>query len=156
MASIGNTSIFRANAQGYVHGADYTGSKQLIKDSLGILDMSPNTALTPHDRPLRAYGLYTLCVTNEQEFFTRHFPQHQHFTFQFDKDSLENKVAEVLAHPKRFVELGIEVAETFRKQFDSGVFGRTMLEIADALRLAAGVRPRNLQDFFVWPPAKLA
>jgi hypothetical protein len=140
----------------YVHGADYTGSGQLIKNALGILDMSPNTGLTPHDRPLRAFGLYTLCLTNEQEFFTRHFPQHRQFTFQFDKDSLENKVADALAYPKRYVELGIEIAETFRKQFDSGSFGRTMLEIAGCLRLAAGARPANLQDFFVWPPAKLA
>ena len=139
----------------YVYGADYSGSKQLIKESLGILDMSPNTSLMPHDRPLRAYGLYTLCLTNEQEFFRRHFEHYRSFTFRFDKESLESKVAEVLAHPRRFIELGIEVADTFRKRFDSTAFGRTMVELASCLRLAAGPRPPNMQDYFAWPPAKL-
>jgi hypothetical protein len=139
----------------YVYGADYSASKQRIKDSLGILDMSPNTTLSPHDRPLRAYGLYTLCLTNEQEFFKRCFEQHHSFMFRFDKESLESKVAEVLAHPKRFVELGIEVAETFRSQFDPEAFGRTMLETSDLLRLATGPRPPNMQDYFAWPPLKL-
>jgi hypothetical protein len=140
----------------YVHGADFTGSRELIKGSLGVLDMSPNTSLSPHDRALRSFGLYTLCLTNEQAFFKRHFQQHPSFTFRFDKESLESKVADVLAHPKRFVELGIEVADSFRKQFDSEAFGRTMVDIANCLRLAAGPRPARLQDFFVWPPEKLA
>lgn len=139
----------------YVYGADFGSTRQMIKESLGVLDMSPNTSLSPHDRALRSFGLHTLCLTNEQEFFRRHFEQHLGFTFCFDKESLENKVAEVLAHPKRFVELGIEVAGSFRKQFDSGAFGRTMLDVANCLRLAAGSRPANLQDFFVWPPEKL-
>ncbi|HEV2172371.1 MAG TPA: hypothetical protein VGR71_02335 [Nitrospira sp.] len=139
----------------YVYGADYTDSRQLIKESLGILDMSPNTTLMPHDRPLRAFGLYTLCLTNEQEFFKRHFEQYRSFTFQFDKESLENKIAEVLAHPEQFVELGVDVADSFRKQFDSAAFGRTMVELASCLRLAAGPRPPGMQDFFAWPPAKL-
>jgi hypothetical protein len=118
--------------------------------------MSPNTSLSPHDRPLRAYGLYTLCLTNEQEFFKRHFEQHSSFTFRFDKESLGTKVAEVIAHPKRAVDLGIEVADAARRQFDSAAFGRTMLEVANCLRLAVGPRPPNMQDFFVWPPGKLA
>lgn len=139
----------------YVQGADYDGSRKLIAESLGILDMSPNTTLMPHDRPLRAYGLHTLCLTNEQEFFRRNFDQYRSFTFQFDKESLASKVAEVLAHPKRFVDLGVEVAETFRKRFDSRAFGRTMVELASCLRLAAGPRPPGMQDFFAWPPGKL-
>jgi hypothetical protein len=139
----------------FVHRADYSESQQLITNSLGILDMSPNTSLGPHDRPLRAYGLYTLCLTNEQEFFKRNFEQHRSFTFSFDRESRETKVAEVLAHPKRFIELGIEVADTFRTKFDPGTFGRTMLDISNCLRLAIGQRPPSLQDFFVWPPTKL-
>jgi len=140
----------------YVYGADYSTSRQLIKDSLGIVDMSPNTTLSPHDRPLRAYGLYTLCLTNEQEFFRQHFAKHADFMFRFDKGSLESKVAEVLAHPKRFVELGIEIADTFRERFDQGTFGRTVLDISHSLRLATGPRPRDLQNFFGWPPIKLS
>jgi hypothetical protein len=145
---------FSGHRATYVYGADYTASRDMIRSSLGIIDMSPNTSLHPHDRPLRAFGLHTLCLTNEQEFFRTHFERYREFTFRFDRDSLENKVAEVLAHPKRFVELGIAIAEAFRERFDSDAFGRTMLEIAGCLRLAAGGRPANMQDFFVWPPTK--
>jgi hypothetical protein len=139
-----------------VHGADFTASGQMIKDALGVLDMAPNTSQSPHDRFLRSCGLYTLCLTNEQQFFSRHFESHSAFTFRFDQQSLENRVEDVLAHPKRSIDLGIEVAERFRSQFDSGAFCRTMLDIANCLRLAAGPRPASLQDFFVWPPEKLA
>jgi hypothetical protein len=144
----------RAN---YVHGGDYGASKKLIQDSLGMIDMSPNTGLRPHDRPLRAFGLHTLCITNEQQFFRQHFPDHYgDFSFTFDSDSLENKVAEVLARPKRYVELGIDVADRFRKQFDSRAYGQTIMEMVDCLRLVNGGRPDNMQDFFVWPPHKLS
>jgi hypothetical protein len=146
---------FSGRTARYFHGADYTGSRQLIRESLGILDMSPNTTLGPHDRPLRAWGLYTLCLTNDQEFFRRNFENHRDFTFRFDKDSLASKVADVLANPKRFVELGIDAAERFRARFDQDAFGRTMLDVADCLRLANGPRPPDMQDYFVWPPTKL-
>jgi hypothetical protein len=141
----------------YFYGADYTASGSMIKRALGIIDMSPNTTLHPHDRALRAFGLHTLCLTNEQEFFRKHFPRHTDFTFAFDGESLASRVADVLAHPKRFVELGIEIAQSFHEQFDSDAFGRTMLEAAACLRMGATeTRPTNMQDFFVWPPKKLS
>lgn len=141
----------------YTHGGDYTRSKQLIERALGVIDMSPNTRLRPHDRPLRAFGLHTLCITNEQTFFRHHFPQQfSRFSFRFEKDSLEETVATILAKPKEAVDLGVEVADLFRRQFDEQTFGQTILEIADCLRLAAmesGIA--GLQNFFVWPPRKL-
>jgi hypothetical protein len=148
---------FSGSRATYVQGGDYTASKQWIQDGLGLIDMSPNTTMGPHDRPLRAFGLHTLCITNEQEFFKHHFPdQYAEFSFKFDGDSLESKVADVLARPKRYVELGAEVAATFRKQFDSHTFRQSIVEIVDCLRLANGGRPANMQDFFVWPPRKLS
>jgi hypothetical protein len=140
----------------YVYGADYAASKDLIKEALGIIDMSPNTSRNPHDRALRAYGLYTLCLTNEQAFFAQHFARHQDFTFRFEKESLQSKVADVLTNPKRFVELGLEVADSFRKRFDALAFVQTLLEISACLRLGAGPRPPNMQDYFAWPPEKLS
>ena len=139
-----------------VQGADYAASKELIRHSLGIVDMSPNTAMNPHDRPLRAFGLYTLCLTNQQQFFTKHFEQHAEFTYRFDRDSLRSTVADALAQPKRAVELGVEVADTFRSRFDQGAFGRTILDIATALRLATSPRPRDFPGYFAWPPTKLS
>jgi len=139
-----------------VPSADYGTSSSLIKDSLGVIDMSPNTGLAPHDRPRRAFGSYTLCLTNEQEYFTRHFAQHEAFSFRFEKESLQSKVADVLAHPRRYVELGIEVAEVFRKGQDPDAFAQFLLDTASVLRLAGAPRFPNLQDYFGWPSTKIA
>ena len=146
---------FSGSRAKYVTGGDYTSSRQRIQDALALIDMSPNTEKGPHDRVLRALGLHTLCLTNEQSFFKQHFERWEDFTFRFDNESLEAKVADVLANPGRFVELGIENAATFRRKFDSEAFGRTMLDVAACLRLAAGSRPPGMQEFVVWPPAKL-
>jgi len=89
----------------YVPGGDYTQSKERILDSLGLVDMSPNTQRAPHDRAMRAFGLCTLCLTNKQHFFSEQFKDSGEFTYEFDKESLRTKVADVLGHPKRYVEL---------------------------------------------------
>ena len=139
----------------FVPGGDYTQSKQEIIDSLGLVDMSPNTQQAPHDRPMRAFGLCTLCLTNEQRFFKEQFDNSEMFTYRFEKDDLRNKVADVLAHPKRYVDLGLDVAEQFRKDRQPHDFGQFMLDTASHIRLACGPRPAGLQDFFVWPVAKI-
>src|SRR5271166_4126057 len=100
----------------FVPGGDYTSSRQEIIDSLGIIDMSPNTQRVPHDRPMRAFGLYTLCITNEQQYFREYFPESAAFSYRFVKEELRDKITDVLAHPKRYVELGAAVAEQFRQR----------------------------------------
>jgi hypothetical protein len=132
--------------------ADYEQSRTLINGSLGLLDMSPNTGLAPHDRPMRALGAYTLCLTNEQEYFKRACPQHEAFTFRFEKESLQARVADVLAHPRRYVELGISVAEAFRDGRDPDSFGQFLIDTASHVRLANASSLPGLQDYFVWPP----
>jgi hypothetical protein len=136
-------------------GGDYARSEDDIRRSLGIIDMSPNTGEGPHERPLRAFGSYSLCLTNEQPFFREHLPQHHAFSFSFNRESLQAKVADVLAHPRRYVEVGIESAEVFRREFPTHRFGEFVLELAGLLRLAGGARPGPLQPFFAWPPTKL-
>lgn len=137
----------------FVPVADYKKSRGLIKDSLGMIDMSPNTGGGFHDRPLRAYGMYTLCLTNEQECMNSAFGENPGFTFAFNRDAFREKVAEVLAHPKDFVELGMVSAEAFRVQYTLEAAGQYFLDIVAALRLASATqRPAGLQDFFIWPP----
>ena len=140
----------------YVPGGDYTQSRSGIIESLGLIDMSPNTQLAPHDRALRAFGLCTLCITNEQRFFKEQFKNSEMFCYRFDKDHLREKVADVLAHPKRYVELGLEVSEQFRQHRRPEDFGQYMLDTAGLIRLACGPRPEGAQNFFVWPPTKLS
>lgn len=137
----------------FVPGGDYTRSRANIVDALGLVDMSPNTQLAPHDRPMRAFGLCTLCVTNEQRFFTDNFANADMFSYRFEKDDLSAKIADVVSHPKRYVELGLEVAEHFRRDRHPHDLAQFMLDTASHIRLANGPRPAGLQDFFIWPPS---
>jgi len=136
----------------FVPGGDYTASRQLILDSLGMIDMSPNTQLAPHDRVMRAFGLHTFCLTNEQRFFTDNFKNPETFCYKFDRDELREKVANVLARPKDHVEIGRALAAEFQLHRQPGDFGQFMVDTASHVRLACGRRPEGLQDFFVWPP----
>lgn len=139
----------------FVNDVDYRKSQDYIRNSLGIIDMSPNTGMAPHDRPCRAFGMYTLCLTNEQPYFQEGFANYQDFSFKFDKESMRDKISDVLSRPKQYVELGIEVAETFRAANPPENFVRSMLETASAIRLACSSRPPNMQNFFDWPPSTL-
>jgi hypothetical protein len=135
----------------FVPGGDYTDSRQRIIDSLGMVDMSPNTQGAPHDRAMRAFGLWSLCITNKQQFFESHFPDHEAFTYRFQKDSLQAKIADILSNPKRYIELGREVAKRFRQNRHPEDFVRFMVDTASHIRAACGPRPPGLQEFFGWP-----
>jgi hypothetical protein len=114
--------------------------------------MSPNTQLAPHERHRRAFGAYTLCVTNEQEYFRRDFPKYDTFSFKFIKESIQSRVADVVRHPKQYIELGVQIAELFRKSQEDAGLARYLLDSAHIVRLENSSRPSNLQDYFAWPP----
>jgi hypothetical protein len=147
---------FSGKSATYVPGGDYKQSRTEIIASLGLVDMSPNTQLAPHDRALRAFGLCTLCVTNEQRFFKEQFKNSEMFSYRFDKDHLREKVADVLAHPKRYVELGLDVSEQFRQDRRPEAFAQYLLDTAGLIRVACSPRPAGAASFFVWPPTKLS
>ena len=137
--------------------ADHNASRGLIRESLGLLDMSPNTGLAPHDRPMRAFGMHTLCLTNDQEYFRRRVPQLcDAFTFRFEPESVQSKVADVLAHPRRYIDLGIEVASAIHQGHEPEVFGQFMIDLAKCLKLEGASRFPSLQPYFAWPPTSLA
>ncbi|MCC6197773.1 MAG: hypothetical protein IT518_25260 [Burkholderiales bacterium] len=138
----------------YVKGGDYTQSRQQIIESLGVIDMSPNTQKAPHDRAMRAYGLWTLCITNRQRYFDENLAGAAEFSYRFDKQSVQAKVADVLAQPKRYVELGQQVAAQFREQRRPEAFAEFMVATANHVRLACGPRPAEFPEFFVWPPPR--
>jgi hypothetical protein len=137
----------------YIHGGDYGSSRKQILESLGIIDMSPNTQRAPHDRTLRALALHTLCLTNEQSFFNEQFSTAADFTYAFDRDAIQKKVADALDNPKRYVELGRANAQHFAKSHRREDLIQFMLDTSSHMRLALGPRPSGLQNFFVWPPA---
>lgn len=140
----------------YVPGGHYTASTKLIRESLATIDMSPNTGLAPHDRPLRAFGSHTLCLTNEQEFFSRELPHTEDFFYSFDKDSIVSLVSGVLANRQRSLDLGAAVAEAFMQKFPAERFAKQLLELAPLARFnqLPGV-PEGTPNYFAWPPTKL-
>lgn len=140
----------------YFKGGDYTQSRQQIIESLGMIDMSPNTQKAPHDRALRAFGLWTLCITNRQRYFDENLAGAGEFTYRFDKASIQAKIADVLANPKRYVELGQQVAAQFREQRRPEAFAEFMVATANHVRLACGPRPAGFPEYFIWPPPRPA
>lgn len=137
----------------YVPGCDYRKTRELIRHSLAVIDMSPNTQNGFHDRILRTYGMHTLCITNKQECMSSVFGEEPGFEYEFTPESLSQRIADVIAKPKHYVEMGREVTRQFDESFPAQSVVSSFVEIADMLRLAM-TRSYNpeMQDFFMWPP----
>jgi hypothetical protein len=146
-----HVDLSRARAR-YRPGGDYLESGSQIRNALGVIDMSPNTRLAPHDRPLRAMGLHTLFITNRQTWFDDRFSNAAEFSFDFTEDGIRAKVADVLAHPGRYVELGRAVAAQFNAGCSPDDFGQFMVDTASHIRAGSGQKPLSFQEYFVFPP----
>ena len=131
---------------------NYEKSRGIIDQSLGIIDFSPNTGGGFHDRPLRAFGHNTLCLTNRQECFSDVFGADNGFSFDFSRESLADKIADVLAHPKHYIEMGLETARVFNEQFSSEAAVHTYVEAAELIRMHKSRANLGIADYFVWPP----
>ena len=139
----------------YIDECDYSKSAGLIRETLGLIDISPNTATRPHDRVMRAYGAHTLCLTNEQQFLYE-LPHEERLSFRFEKESLQQQVAYLLDHKAAALEMGVEVAEAYKTKHPRIAAVTKMLEYASFVKLDnLRQRPTGSQDFFVWPPARL-
>ncbi len=140
-----------------IGNADFAASRELIRNSLGIIDMSPNTGQAPHDRPMRAFARHTLCLTNRQSFFEAKVPSLcDAFSYRFDSQSIQSMAADAIAHPRQHVELGIEVASAFAHGYEIEILAQYMLEVAACLRAEGSSRHPAFQPYFAWPPAKIA
>jgi hypothetical protein len=139
----------------YIDECDYTKSIGLVRESLGLIDVSPNTVTRPHDRLMRAYGAHTFCLTNEQRFL-QELPHPERLSFRFEKESLQQQVAYLLDHKAAALEMGVEVAEAYRAKHPPIASVTKLLEYASLAKLDnLRQRPAGSQDFFVWPPARL-
>ena len=78
------------------------------------------------------------------------------FSFEFTEDSIRAKVADVLAHPKQFVELGREVAARFNQDRSPDDFGQFMVDTASHVRASNAKKPASFPEYFVWPPTAAA
>ena len=141
---------FRAGKATYIDECDFAASTQLIRNSLGLIDMSPNTASFPHDRVMRAYGAHTVCLSNQQSFLDE-LPQLQHLAFSFEKGDIQDKIAYLLAHRDEAIEYGIEVAACYKRLHPAEATVQKLLDCASFVRFDnLTQRPQGSQDFFVW------
>lgn len=139
----------------YIDECDYAKSIGLIRSSLGMIDMSPNTHSKAHDRISRAYGSHSLCLTNRQRFLEG-LPNAERFIFEFTKESIQERVADLLAHREEALEMGAETATAYRERHPARQLVQRMLDCAALARLNQLTRrPEGSQEFFAWPPVKL-
>ncbi len=139
----------------YIDECDYTKSIGLVRESLGTIDLSPNTVSLPHDRVVRAFGAHTFCLTNEQKFL-RELPHEERLSFRFEKESLQQQVAYLLDHKAAALEMGVEVAEAYKTKHPRVETVTKILEYASLAKLDnLRQRPAGSQDFFMWPPVRL-
>jgi hypothetical protein len=140
----------------FVAECDFVKSRMMIRESLGVLDMSPNIGQAPHDRVLRAFGSQTFCLTNEQEFVRRDVPEPAAMSFRFEPESLRERVADVLAHPARHVEIGRENAKAYRAKYKPQAGIDYLIDTAELIRLnQLTERQPDMPPYFVWPPKSL-
>jgi hypothetical protein len=138
----------------YIDECDYARSIGLIRNSLGTIDVSPNTVSRPHDRPMRAYGSHTLCLTNEQQFLEE-LPHQNRLSFRFEAGHLEQQIAYLLEHKDEALDMGVEVAATYRRKHSPEQLIQQMLDWASLVSVNnLRQRPAGMQDFVVWPPAQ--
>ena len=129
---------------------DYGRTRQIIDDSLAIVDMAPNTQHF-HDRVQRAAGRYTAFLTNRQKPFTDQFENYKSFTFEFNPDSIRDRVDYALSHPEETVEMGLLQAERMRELNSNERYAESLMNIIDACALSTGKRPEGTQSFVFYP-----
>jgi hypothetical protein len=139
----------------FIPGGDYYKSHELYKNGLGIIDMSPNTSTGFHDRAQRAFGAHCLCIGNKQQSFEDTFDNHEETRFIFEKESLQSRIEDVLAHPKRYVEIGADMARVFNEKYPKERTVKSMIDLASLLRLGSTSNRIAMQDFFIWPPTRI-
>ncbi|HEY8024275.1 MAG TPA: glycosyltransferase, partial [Burkholderiaceae bacterium] len=136
--------------------SNYRKSDALIRDSLAIFDMSPNTVTGMHDRQMRAAAAQTLCVTNRQPLLNQLFPDAELFTYDFNRESLRQKVEWMLAHRSETVELGVACAGKFDETFTMEKTFFQLDSIADMVRQNFSTEPpAGAPNYLSWPPKEL-
>lgn len=133
---------------------DYFASRDLMKGALAVIDMTPNSDLGLHERFVRAASRHTLCITNDNRAVRERFPEATQATFAFDADSIRDRVSWALDHPADAVDLGRRVGVSFAARHREEDLADFFEGIAQHFQLLAHGNPM-IQDFFVWPPARL-
>ena len=132
--------------------SDYASTRSLIDSALAIIDMSPNTVSTPHDRVFRAAGRGTAFLTNHQEYLEKILPTPIECAFNFDERSIHDLVEYYVSNPTEAIELGFRQALAFRKVFTIEKYTDALVTVIEAKSLQLSNRPPGTQNFLHFPP----
>ncbi len=135
----------------WLPGKSVFESQEIVLNELGVIDMSANVNSWPHDRVQRAAGAYALVLTNRQQWLTDSFSDFTDLTFDFNAESIADRVADVLSHPGRYVDLAIAFGDRFRQVFPREAVADRMISLVSYARLMWDDPKPMLQNFFVWP-----
>jgi hypothetical protein len=133
---------------------DYTRSKQLIAESLAVLDMAPNTHQQPHERFVRCASRHTLCLTNRIEVLEREYEPFGQPLFEFTPDSIRAVVGKVYDDPAAHVEAGRRVGAEYKRRHSADSLIDFFEMMADQIAVQQGPDPA-IQPFLVWPPRRI-
>jgi hypothetical protein len=136
-----------------VEGQDFDVTQRVFSDQLGIIDMSANVDTWPHDRVQRAAGAFSAVLTNRQGWLTDCFPAFDELCFEFTPDSIKSRVSEAIAHPNRYLELGVAFGEEFRSVYPREGFAHRVIDVAELAALQYSREKPVVQPFFLWPNA---
>jgi hypothetical protein len=134
-----------------VEGQDFTKSRNIYAEALGIIDMSPNVDTSPHERVQRAAGSFALPLTNRQGWLSANFIEFEDITFEFDPESIKARVNDAISRPERYVDMGIAFGERFRDTYTPARFADCVVKAAELSNLQWAREKPLIQPFFVWP-----
>lgn len=149
-ASWGHIS-FEGKRATYDPDFDVARTRPLIDAAPAIIDMSPNTTHTPHDRVLRAVGRGTAFLTNTNETLQKLLPDAR-YSFTFKKESICELVEHYASHPQQAIDLGLEQARVLREAFKPDNYVACLITAVEAASLRLGRRPEGTQNFVIYPP----
>lgn len=134
-----------------VDGQDVDASREILQRQLGVIDMSANVDSWPHDRVQRGAGSYSLVLTNRQGWMSKLFPEFEGLTFEFDPESIKERVHDAVANPGRYIDLAVAFGERFRDVYTREAFARHIVGLVDLASLLWNEPKPHLQPFFIWP-----
>ncbi len=117
-------------------------------DYLALIDMSPNTVGSVHERVGHAAIYHTLCLTNATPFLADYFPEMAQYAFDFNLESVSAAIEKTLARPQEAVAAGYAAAESFARNFPDDRLVNAIISAAD-LAHARLTRP-VVQNFCIW------
>ena len=109
---------------------NYEESTDIFLNQFGVIDISPNTSDSPHDRIWRAAGSYNLCITNKQAWIDK-FVGFENLMYEFNKESIQETVSNILKNPEESQEMAIAFGERFRLVWTEQKAVDQLIEIAE-------------------------